>query len=138
MDRLDSHSQRREYIDAHLQMIDNQLELGLSSFVYSSVYIEVDSIVDDEPVGEWNIDDLISWGLDGWQLVTSIPRTIGVALSNTSLGSTFGSTWGGGMGGNVVGAHLLLQLVITPGNREQMRPLAQTYFEAQALARFPD
>jgi hypothetical protein len=52
---------------------------------------------------------LQSAGLAGWQVLSVIPRTIGIGLTNVSYGSGGGGeTWGAGMGGNVAGVYVLL------------------------------
>ena len=44
----------------------------------------------------------------GWDMVAAIPRTVGIALSNRTLGTNL-QTYGAGIGGNVVGVHVFLR-----------------------------
>lgn len=81
---------------------------GKSLYVYDSIYLPVDSFVNDEQVGTFDLSPLQAAGLAGWKVLSVIPRTIGIALTNVSYGSNSGETWGAGMGGNVAGVHVLL------------------------------
>ena len=62
-----------------------------------------------EELGTFDIGFLRHMGMNGWEIVGVIPRTIGVVTENSSFGSTIGTTWGGGSGGNVAGVHILLR-----------------------------
>lgn len=86
----------------------DRLNQGQPLFVYKNIYIEVDSVVNEETVGTFDMSFLEAAGLAGWQVISVIPRTIGIGLTNTSYGSTSGSTWGGGIGGNVAGVYVLI------------------------------
>ena len=78
--------------------------------LYEDVYLPVDSQVVDEPVTkDFGIGILRRSGVDGWDIVGIVPRTVGVALTNTSFGSSSGETWGAGVGGNVVGLHVIIK-----------------------------
>jgi hypothetical protein len=52
-------------------------------------------------------------GMDGWNVIGVVPRTTGIGLSNSSIGSTMGTSWGAGLGGNVIGVYLLLNREVT-------------------------
>jgi len=69
-------------------------------------------------------------GCDGWDVVTAVPRTLGLGLTNMSLGSAVGSTWGGGIGGNVVGVHLVLRRPFSIASDEEMQAEVQEYLRA--------
>ena len=129
---------RSEYVSSHMRLLDGTIGSGLPAYLYHSVYLEVDSEVDDEPIGTWDLDDLTIYGLDGWQVIGVIPRTIGTALRNLAIGGTFGKTWGAGMGGNLVGAYVLIQLAITPENSERLRPTVESFLVNEAVRRFPE
>lgn len=86
----------------------SDLASGKSLYVYDSIYLPVDSFVNDEQIGNFDLSALQAAGLAGWKVLSVIPRTIGVALTNVSYGSNSGETWGAGMGGNVAGVHVLL------------------------------
>lgn len=86
----------------------DRLSQGQPLYVYKTIYLEVDSVVNDETVGTFDTSFLEAAGLAGWQVISVIPRTVGIGLTNTSYGSTSGSTWGGGIGGNVAGVYVLI------------------------------
>lgn len=96
-----------------------QIDSGNFPNLYRWIYLQVDSEIDEDVVGEFDIAELQLAGLEGWDIVAVIPKTVGVALKNYSTGSTVGSSWGGGMGGNVVGVYLLLRKEVTDANDPQ-------------------
>ena len=85
------------------------LTSGGKAFVYKYVYLQVDSVVTNDNIGTWDMSALQSAGLAGWQVLSVIPRTIGIGLTNVSYGTSGGGeTWGAGIGGNVAGVYVLL------------------------------
>jgi hypothetical protein len=105
---------RVENAHARVRYIREQIAKGQRTYLYNRVYLPVDSIVLEKPLNsDFNIDRLQELGIQGWEIVSVIPRTIGVALTNTLVGSTTGQTWGAGIGGNVIGAYILLKREIT-------------------------
>lgn len=93
-----------------VQLIKNRINDGEVLFFYRSVYLPVDSVVVAESVtSEFSIAGLSRLGFDGWDIVGTVPRTIGIGLTNVSYGSSSGTTWGAGVGGNIVGVHVLLK-----------------------------
>lgn len=56
-------------------------------------------------------------GIEGWDIVGFVPRTIGIGLSNVSVGYSTGKTWGGGVGGNIIGVHVILKKVVSAINQ---------------------
>lgn len=71
----------------------------------------------DEPMNkDFSIGSLRVMGLEGWDVVAIIPRTIGIALTNTSFGSSSGETWGAGVGGNVAGVHVIIKKEVSAQN----------------------
>lgn len=85
-----------------------RFKAGQSIFVYQSIHIAVDSFVNDEQLGKFDLRELQAAGLAGWEIISVVPRTTGVGLKNTSFGSSMGTSWGAGIGGNVIGVHVLL------------------------------
>ena len=78
--------------------------------LYEDIYLPVDSQIVDEAINkDFSIGSLRRMGFDGWDVVAVIPRTFGIALTNTSFGSSSGETWGAGVGGNVVGVYIVLK-----------------------------
>lgn len=109
----------RERILKIKQSMLHRLEARLPVIVYHSVYVPVDSVVLEEPLSRrFDIAGLFQLGLRGWEAIQVVPRTVGVGLKNTSIGSTMGVTWGGGSGGNVAGVHVLLQKTLGPSDVE--------------------
>jgi len=87
-----------------------RLQNGKPVFLYESIYIPVDSVVNGENLAEgFSLTLLRQLGLLGWDVVQTVSKTVGVALQNVSFGSTMGDSWGAGMGGNVMGVHLVIK-----------------------------
>lgn len=84
---------------------EKQISSGNNPNLFRWIYIQVDSVVEGDTVGEFDITELQAAGLEGWDVVAVIPKTIGVGLTNIS---TAGNSWGAGMGGNVLGVYLIL------------------------------
>lgn len=74
------------------------------------LYVQVDSLIDNDAFDSFDISDLQASGLDGWDVVAVIPKTFGERLTNLS---TSGNTWGGGLGGIVLGAYLILKKTVS-------------------------
>lgn len=110
-----------EHVDSWWELLRQTVSNGRTGFLYRSVYVAVDSTVNEELTGQFDITELQVLGLDGWEIVAVIPRTLGVALENSSLRPTFGRTWGAGLGGNVAGVHVLLRLAIDQAGLEDAR-----------------
>ena len=131
-------AQRRiDYVRDHLQRLDAALADGLTGYLYESLFLDVDSSIDEDVLGQWDLTRLHLYGLYGWRVVGVVPRTHGVRLANQSIGTTFGRSWGGGVGGNVEGAYVLLQLEIAPDARERLTPRIEAILADQAARRFP-
>lgn len=94
-----------------------RLESGRPVIVYQSIYMPVDSVVLDERLSpHFDVSGLFRMSLLGWEAIQIVPRTVGVALKNSSIGSTTGVTWGGGSGGNVAGVYVLLRKTLAPSD----------------------
>lgn len=100
--------------------LKSKIASGEKIFLYDSIYIPVDSIVNQETLlKEFSLDVLRKVGLQGWEVVGIIPRTLGVSLTNSLIGPTPGSSpesWGAGLGGNVMGVHIILQMEASQRN----------------------
>ena len=117
-------------IDSRMTLLARTLDAGRRAFLYESVYVPVDSIVNEErAASSFTLEPLAARGYEGWEVVATVPRTMGVALENRSFGSTMGTTWGAGMGGNVVGVHVVLRLAVDPDDRGATEPLVRAHFE---------
>lgn len=83
----------------------NQIKSGNNPNLFRWIYIQVDSLVTDDPIGTFDITELQAAGLEGWDVVAVIPKTLGIGLTNIS---TAGNSWGAGIGGNVMGVYIIL------------------------------
>lgn len=83
----------------------NQIKSGNNPNLFRWIYVQVDSLVTDNPIGTFDITELQAAGLEGWDVVAVIPKTLGVGLTNIS---TSGNSWGAGVGGNVMGVYIIL------------------------------
>lgn len=82
-----------------------QIASGNNPNLFRWIYVQVDSVVEDDTIGQFDITELQAAGLEGWDVVAVIPKTLGVGLTNIS---TSGNSWGAGMGGNVLGVYIVL------------------------------
>lgn len=100
-----------------LEEIRTRTQNGEKIFLYDNIYVPVDSIVNKQTLNdEFSISIICRAGLQGWEVIGIVPRTIGVGLTNSSIGSTFGETWGAGLGGNVMGVHVMLKKELSSQN----------------------
>jgi hypothetical protein len=101
---------KSDIISANVLLLQQKIESGEKGFIYESIYLPVDSTVMKETITEeFSIGPLRRLGFEGWDIVAVIPKTLGVALTNSAWGSTSGDTWGAGLGGNVVGVHIVIK-----------------------------
>ena len=111
--------QARQEAEAKLKRIEyaigenikQRLQTGHTIYLYETVYTPVGSILNDELLGD-NLDlsSVRKLGLEGWEVVQVIPKTVGVGLTNRATGDFH--SWGGGMGGNVLGVFIMLKKVL--------------------------
>lgn len=104
-----------------------RVALGERPQLFTWLYQPVDSIVENYKTEPFGLLDLQEFGLDGWRIAGIVPRTAGIGLKNSSMGSTVGTSWGGGLGGNVIGVYFILQKEIidldNPSDREAAKNL---------------
>jgi hypothetical protein len=87
----------------------DRIKSGKRLFLYQSVYVPVDSEINGESTAPaFDIGQVESYGQLGWDVVACVPKTMGIALYNRSLGTDL-QTFGAGIGGNVVGVHFVLR-----------------------------
>jgi len=129
-------SQRREaeelFESKHriVESLIEQAKSGTSLYLHESVYLPVDSVITEQQLAEsFDVGPLRNLGWEGWRIVGVIPKTIGVGLTNKSIGSSYGETWGAGLGGNVAGAYVLLELEVNSLRAESLRPTIQSHVE---------
>lgn len=102
---------RANVISLTKERLEQSVASGKRAYLYESVYIPVDSVVTDSPIASsFSIGALRNLGVDGWEIVGVVPRTIGVGLVNSSFGDTSGDTWGAGVGGNIAGVYVILKM----------------------------
>lgn len=107
----------KERIANHLDgNLSAAIEAGKPLYHYRWIYIEIDSEINGNAVGTFNFDEIQDAGLEGWKVLSVLPRTVGVGLKNTSMGSTMGESWGGGVGGIVAGAYVILGREVDRGD----------------------
>ncbi|MCF8550357.1 MAG: hypothetical protein K9G09_05655 [Pontimonas sp.] len=94
---------------------------GKPAFAYKTVYVPIDSVINDDTINGFNIAEVQQLGLAGWRVITVMPRTIGIGLTNMSVGSSVGETWGAGIGGNVAGVYVLLALEVSQSDPESIQ-----------------
>ena len=86
-----------------------RINAGGEAFEHTVVYIEVDSVIENEAIGSFDFNAVMAAGLDGWQIHAVIPRTLGWPLFNQhSEGFSTNQTYGAGLGGNVAGVYVVL------------------------------
>lgn len=106
--------ERAEQISRVIDWLKQWFSAGNPVVLHENVYIPVDSTVDKQQVcDQIDFSEVRAMGLLGWRIVGIVPRTLGVALSNSGPG---GVSWGAGIGGNVVGVYVLLSLRLTKKN----------------------
>jgi hypothetical protein len=130
--RGDNESFRANLVAKHQETIDtwastatDRFKNGQPVFIYKSIHIAVDSFVNEEQLGKFDIRELQAAGLAGWEVVSVVPRTTGIGLKNTSFGSSMGTSWGAGIGGNVIGVHVLLAKKVTSVDQEDFEVIAK-------------
>ncbi len=125
--------QLRKRVAEKKSEIRKLLESGQSVFLYDSLYLPVDSLLLENNLSEvFDISSVRLLGLSGWEVVSAVPRTMGVGLKNHT-GATL-EAWGGGIGGNIIGVHLILkkQLAIA-GSDDDSDHTLDTYIENHIL-----
>jgi hypothetical protein len=114
---------RNNIISSRVKEFQQRIEQGEKIFLYSKVYIPVDSKVGSETFADdFEIGRLKYFGFYGWDVVAVVPKTLGVGLSNEAIHTAY-KTWGGGMGGNVVGVYIILRKEVS----SQQPPLSEEY-----------
>lgn len=111
---------------------------GNRVFLYETVYIPVDSRIDDQDVSPaFDIDVLRELGLRGWEIVQVVPRTMGMSLINKDLVGGL-STYGGGIGGTIIGVHIILRLEVDTRCEAPTFAAVVDFARAHAGIEFPD
>ncbi len=96
-------------IEERKEAVRKRVREGKKTFLYDYLFIPVDSQIDDAKTTEiFVIDELFELGLDGWEVMQVIPKTMGMSLKNHALQSGL-DTYAGGIGGIVTGVYVLLK-----------------------------
>lgn len=120
----------RERIRQTVDTLIDQAKSGAAVYLHESVYLPVDSVVNEQPLAQgFDVDPLRSLGWAGWRIVGVVSQTVGVGLTNVAFGTSSGRTWGAGLGGNVAGVHVLLELEVRSSQAEALRPVIQAHVE---------
>lgn len=130
-----SHGARKRYADLRMARIEATVSLGRTAYLYRSVYVPVDSTVNDESLGVFDFTKLQERGFEGWEIVTTITRTVGLGLTSKSLRKQHGNDVGRRHGGNVLGAYVLLRYSITAANLEASRAYIHDFLTGSTAAR---
>jgi hypothetical protein len=113
------------YVTEALARLAATFSAGRSVSLYESIYVPVDSVVNDESLAnDFDLLQIQTLGWQGWDVVGVVPRTVGVGLVNVGGGS---KAWGAGMGGNVAGVHILLRLIVQPAEAQAAGPLLEEH-----------
>lgn len=115
--RAEWEDQRRRLFEAELAAVNSKVLSGQKVFLYDTIYLPVDSKVLGKSVHK-SFDlsaSLRTFGLDGWDVAATVPKTVGIGLTDEAIrGRALFEDSGrleytGGLGGNVVGVYLVLR-----------------------------
>jgi len=115
-ERAEAKEKAASWQESFVESITN----GATAYAYRTVYVPIDSVVNGESIGDFDISDVQKLGLWGWKIVGIMPRTVGIGLTNVSYGSSSGETWGAGLGGNVAGVYVLLAQEVKAEDEESI------------------
>lgn len=108
-----AHAQRKrqEFVRGAMERMRRAIDEGRQPALQSVEFISSDYQVGDKIGGSApRMEPLVEYGLDGWEIVAAVPRTMGMPLMN---GRAAEAQYGGGIGGLVDGAYVLLRLPVT-------------------------
>lgn len=111
--RREKEEKLQRLVFAVSDVIKKRLQTGQAVVLYETVYLPVDSVINEQVIGDpFEISTIMRLGLDGWEVIQTIPRTVGIGLANHQVGYSAGESWGGGVGGNIMGVYILLKKVL--------------------------
>lgn len=109
--RAEEQAKRRAYIDGAMARMRVALDEGRTPSLHRLILMPTEYSFMGQTGGvQPNVMLLADAGWDGWEIAGVIPRTTGLALTNTSGRNSF---YGGGAGGLTDGAYLLMRLPVT-------------------------
>jgi hypothetical protein len=119
--------QSTAFVEGAISRMERALGLGRLPYLHSVVFIGSDFSVGDSTAGlPPRVASLLPMGWEGWEVVSTIPRTTGVPLTNRQGNEV---SYGGGLGGMVDGVYVLIRLPITREYLEQGREELADYLE---------
>jgi hypothetical protein len=123
-------AERAESIRQTVDVLIEQAKSGVAIYLHESVYLPVDSVLEGQTLAQgFDVQQLRSLGWSGWRIVAIVPKTVGIGLTNKSIGASTGETWGAGMGGNVAGVYVLIELAVSSLQAEALRETIQAHVE---------
>ncbi|MGD0280630.1 MAG: hypothetical protein ABSC11_15185 [Smithella sp.] len=103
---------RLQQVRSQVNIILQRVDAGQETYIYDSVYVPVDCIVDKkQSVSSFDISILKKMGLDGWDIVSVVPRTADT-------------------GGNVIGVNVILKKSLTLKNKDSLKKDITSYIES--------
>jgi hypothetical protein len=104
----------QEVVDRRIAEIRTNLEQTNQYTLFIKHYLPVDAQIETLTSSDtFDVEPLNVYGAAGWRLVSFVPKTVGIGLTNTANNLTSTKSWGGGIGGNVIGVYAVLELVVT-------------------------
>jgi hypothetical protein len=102
----------------------------MAIYLHESLYLPVDSVLEGQTLAQgFDVQQLRTLGWAGWRIVGIVPKTIGIGLTNKSIGSSTGETWGAGLGGNVAGVYVLIELGVSSLQADGLRETIRAHVE---------
>lgn len=133
MAKIEQIKKYQEELQSKANVVWQRVESGQEAYIYECIYIPVDSIIGEEqPAPLFNITILKHMGLMGWDIVSVVPRTIGIAYTNQTVAfaNTGFKSWAGGMGGNVIGVHVILKKFLNSNNKDSLNQELMSFIES--------
>ena len=122
-------AEREDWARDQAAELDERVNRAGRSTLLATADVPVDSIVNDEVMSAgFDVEEVRDYLFDGWTIVGTIPKTLGIGLTNVSIGASSGQTWGAGLGGNVIGVYVLLAYELTRENLDASRDIISEYY----------
>lgn len=107
---------------------------GKTVYLYKSVYMSINSEntlgTERDQIAPFFDLNVKRAGALGWKVVEAVPRTLGQALQNYE---GFGKAWAGAIGGSVIGAYVLMEYAVNPGNAKSSISLIRESVEGYLI-----
>ncbi len=125
---------RQTHVKLALQEIQRTLDSGQSPQFYRAARVGVEANIDGDTVGALDFFEYQKMGHAGWETVSCIPETVGVALQNVQDGIRHFS---GGIGGNIVGATMVLRYTVTAETLNEKSDQVASILGDEFATKFP-